>query len=224
MDYSALTICRLFRGLSVEEIETSISDIPCYVRHYEEGEMVYRLMSRADRIGIILSGRVEAEKIIRDGNQFIFSARRAGEILGPTASFSDTGKYPFGVRALEKTAILTFSRIDFLRMLQRDIRLIENFTAEFATANFMLQQRLELLTYKGIQQKIAFYLMTASKDSGGTTVPIPGSIVRWALMMNVSRPSLHRELKKMEERGLIRYALPVVEILDSDGLRKVLER
>ena len=42
--------------------------------------------------------------------------------------------------------------------------------------------------------------------------------------MNVSRPSLHRELKKLEADGIIRYAPPVVEIIDRDALQDVLSQ
>lgn len=99
MDFSTLTTCRLFRGLSIEEIKTIIGNISCYIKHYEEGETVYHLMSKADRIGIILKGRVQAQKIIPNGNQFNFSVRQAGELLGPAAAFSDVRKYPFEVKA-----------------------------------------------------------------------------------------------------------------------------
>lgn len=223
MDFSTLTTCRLFRGLSIEEIKTIIGNISCYIKHYEEGETVYHLMSKADRIGIILKGRVQAQKIIPNGNQFNFSVRQAGELLGPAAAFSDVRKYPFEVKAMETTDILTFERTGLLQMLQSDVRLMDNFISELASANFLLQQRLELLTYNAIQQKIAFYLLMASKESGKAAVSIPSSMTRWALMMNVSRPSLHRELKKMEGHDLIRYSPPVIEILDFDGLWQVLE-
>ena len=44
----------------------------------------------------------------------------------------------------------------------------------------------------------------------------------WALSMNVSRPSLHRELKKLENDGVLVYAPPFIEILDKDALQDVL--
>ena len=54
MDYSALEKCRLFRGLSAEEIERGIGDIPCHVKRYEEGETICPLMAKADQVDIIL--------------------------------------------------------------------------------------------------------------------------------------------------------------------------
>ena len=51
---------------------------------------------------------------------------------------------------------------------------------------------------------------------------IPESVSKWAMMMNVSRPSLHRELKRLESEGVLSYHPPVIEILDRDGLEKTL--
>ena len=224
MDYSFLEKSKLFCGLSAKEIKDSISHTLCYIKRFEEGENIYHLMAKADRIGVILKGRAQAQKIYLNGAQFNFSVRVAGDILGPVAAFSSVQRYPFEVKALEPTEILAFERMDFLRLLQSNIRVMENFLSELASANFLLQQRLELLTYNAIQHKIAFYLLMASAESGRSKIPIPDSMTRWALMMNVSRPSLHRELKKMEAQGLLRYLPPTVEITDSDGLKKLLEQ
>ena len=95
---------------------------------------------------------------------------------------------------------------------------------ELATATTMLQQRVELLSYSGIAQKAAFYLLVQARQSGQKVIRIPDSVSNWAMVMNVSRSSLHRELKKMETDGIIRYAPPVIEILDPDALQNVLNR
>ena len=40
--------------------------------------------------------------------------------------------------------------------------------------------------------------------------------------MNVSRPSLHRELNRLEAEGILRYDPPMIEILNTDALQDVL--
>ena len=109
-----------------------------------------------------------------------------------------------------------------IALLQSDGRIMTSFLSELASATFLLQQRLELLSYNAIHQKIAFYLELHRMQTCSVRVPIPDSMTKWALMMNVSRPSLHRELKKMEEQGIVRYRPPMIEILDSDALQAML--
>ena len=71
---------------------------------------------------------------------------------------------------------------------------------------------------------LLFWLLMQSRQSGKDTVKIPDSVSKWAMLMNVSRPSLHRELKKLEEEGIVNYSAGVVKILDSDALQDILSR
>ena len=117
---------------------------------------------------------------------------------------------------------MMFRREDILLLLQKDLRIMRNFMAELATAAAMLQERLELLSYSGIAQKAAFYLLIHAQRSGKSSVRIPESVSNWAMIMNVSRSSLHRELKKLEDDGIIAYTPPMVEIHDEAALQDVL--
>ena len=88
----------------------------------------------------------------------------------------------------------------------------------------MLQQRLELLSYSGIAQKAAFWLLTQMRQTGNNAIPIPESVSKWAMLMNVSRPSLHRELKRLEQQGIIAYSSTVIMIHDEEALQEVLSQ
>ena len=87
----------------------------------------------------------------------------------------------------------------------------------------MLQQRLELLSYSGIAQKAAFWLLTQARQTNQNKVRIPESVSKWAMLMNVSRPSLHRELKRLESEGVIEYSPRLITILDGEALQNVLD-
>ena len=99
---------------------------------------------------------------------------------------------------------------------------MENFITGIASVTYMLQRRLELTGFRGIAQKAAFWLLMKSEEMGKKRIMLPGSVSNWAAMMNVSRPSLHRELRKMENDGLISYAPPEIEILNAEGLKALL--
>ena len=108
--------------------------------------------------------------------------------------------------------------------MQKDIRILENLMTEIASATYMLQQRLELMSYNGIAQKAAFWLLTQARQTGKNEIRIPDSVSKWAMMMNVSRPSLHRELKQLESQSIISYRSSTIHILDSNALQEVLGR
>jgi len=222
VDYPILEKSALFQGIPAAEIRGILEKVQYRIRHYEKDEIIFHLMEPAGSIGIILEGRTEAQKSFPNGSQVNVSQRMPGDMIGPAAVFSRSGVYPCDMTALEPVSVMMFRRDELLRLLQQDVRILKNFTAEIASATYMLQQRLELFSYSGIAQKAAFWLLMQARQSGRKRVRIPDSVSRWAMIMNVSRPSLHRELRRLEEDGIIRYAPPFVEITDADALQDVI--
>ena len=224
MDYSVLEKSTLFSGVPAKELRDDLEAVPHYIQCYDKGETVFHLMEDANRIGVVLEGRVQAQKPFPNGSQINVSIRNPGELIGPAAVFSRSQKYPCDVVSLEPVTIMMFRREDILLLLQKDLRIMKNFMAELATATYMLQQRLELLSYSGIAQKAAFYLLINTRQSGKNVIRIPDSVSNWAMIMNVSRSSLHRELKKLEAEGIISYDPPTIEIHDPERLQGVLSK
>ena len=222
MDYSILEKSTLFQGVEASVLRGYLEETPHHIQCYDKEETIFHLMDPALRIGIILEGRVEAQKSFPNGSQVNVSIRIPGEIIGPAAVFSKSQRYPCDIVALEPTTLMMFQKEDLLSLMQKDVKILQNFTAEIASSTYMLQQRLELLSYSGIAQKAAFWLLMQIRQTGKTTVQIPDSMSRWAMIMNVSRPSLHREMKKLEEEGIIRYEGKNIYVLDPDGLQAVL--
>lgn len=224
MDYSVLEKSSLFAHMTAAELRKILEETPHHIQCYDKGETILHLMEPAEKIGIILEGRVEAQKSFPNGSQVNVSVRVPGDMIGPAAVFSRNQKYPCDIVSLEPVTVMMFKRDDLLGLLQKDVKILENFTRELASAAYMLQQRLELFSYNGIAQKAAFWLLTRARQTGKDKVPVPGSVSKWALLLNVSRPSLHRELKRMEADGMISYSPPVIKILDAKALQNVLSQ
>ena len=224
MDYSVLEKSTLFSGVPTVELRTALEETPHHIQCYDKGEIIFHLMEPATRIGVILEGRVEAQKSFPNGSQVNVSIRVPGDMIGPAAVFSKSQRYPCDIVSLEPVTVMMFRKDDLLNLMQKNVRILENFTAEIASATYMLQQRIELFSYNGIAQKAAFWLLTQARQTGEDKVRIPGSVSNWAMLMNVSRPSLHRELKRMEEGCIISYTPPLITIIDAVGLQDMLSQ
>ena len=60
MNYSVLEKSSLFSGVPAKELRVVLEAVPHHIQRYDKGETVFHLMEDADRIGIILEGRVQA--------------------------------------------------------------------------------------------------------------------------------------------------------------------
>lgn len=224
MDYSVLETSSLFSGVPAAELREALKGAAHHIQCYDKGEIIFHLMEPAVKIGIILEGSVEAQKSFPNGSQVNVSVRLPGEMIGPAAVFSKSRKYPCDIVSLEPVTIMMFRRDDLLHLMQKNVRILENLTTEIASATYMLQQRLELFSYSGIAQKAAFWLLMQKRQTNNNRIHIPGSVSKWAMQMNVSRPSLHRELKRLEDQGIISYDSPVITIIDSEALQNILSQ
>lgn len=222
MDMTTTLTSPLFKGLTLEEIRTALNVINHHVQLYSKGEVIFHQMDEAQRIGVVMEGTVQGQKSFPNGSRVNVTNRVKGDIFGAPAAFSAAHKYPCDIVAIETSTILMFDKDDFLSMMQSNTRILKNVLMEISTSTAMLQQRLELYSYSGISQKAAFWLLMRKRHTGENTIELPGSMTKWAAFMNVSRPSLHREIKKMEGKGLIRYATRSIEILDTAGLEGML--
>ena len=222
MDYSVLETSSLFKGIPAKELRDDLEATPHHIQCYDKGETIFFLMEEASRVGIVLEGRVQAQKTFPNGSQVNVSVRGPGELIGPAAVFSANETYPCDVVAVEPSTVMMFRREDLLSVMQKDVRILENLMTEIASATYMLQQRLELMSYNGISQKAAFWLLTQARQTGKNEIRIPDSVSKWAMMLNVSRPSLHRELKNLELRGIVSYTPPVILIKDAVKLQEIL--
>ncbi len=222
INYAPLKTSTLFAGIPADELREIFQKTPHHIQHYDKGETIFHFMDCADQIGIILEGSVEAQKPFPNGSQVNVSIRKPGEMIGPAAVFSRNRKYPCDIVSLEPVTLMLLQKATILALMQKDIRILDNLTSEIASATYMLQQKLELLSYSGIAQKAAFWLLMQAKQTGKDTVKIPESVSKWAILMNVSRPSLHRELKRLEAENIISYKPPFVTILNTDALQNIL--
>lgn len=222
MDYDVLATCPLFAGLPCRQIEAALSNVRQRAVHLEREETLFRVGDKATQMGIVLAGSVGVYKVFAAGDQMRVTTMRPGNLLGEGAVFSRQAIYPCNVVAQESSEVLLIGRSDMLELLRSDGRIMENFVGVLATAAYQLQWRIELLSHSGIRQKVAFYLLTREGSTSCAVVRIPSTVTAWAMELNVSRTSLHRELRVLCDQGIIAVDPPLATILDARRLSELL--
>ena len=81
MDYSVLEKSTLFRGIPASELRAALESTPHHIQCYDKDEAVFHMMDTALRTGIVLEGRVQAQKAFPNGSQINVSVRVPGELI-----------------------------------------------------------------------------------------------------------------------------------------------
>lgn len=94
MDCSVLETSTLFCGMPAIELRNVLETTPHRIQCYDKDETIFHIMDPAVSIGILLEGRVQAQKPFPNGNQINVSVRTPGEMIGPAAYFPQVRNFP----------------------------------------------------------------------------------------------------------------------------------
>ncbi len=83
----------------------------------------------------------------------------------------------------------------------------------------MLNKKVKYLAIKGIRQKVSTYLYEQYRNTGSSNIVLSLNRNKLADFLNVSRPSMSRELCKMRDEGIIDFRLNSFRILDCETLK-----
>ena len=214
--------CPIFEHLSTADVRQIMQDVPYLTETLEKGKIIYRAEETANRIGVILSGCLEARKYLPTGNVISLFQRKPGEMIGGCIVFSSHPNYPCDVVAREKSMLLWLDRQVVLGTFLKNPVIAANIMRIYSERMMQLEKRVELFSYHAISKKIAFSLLHDFSIAENQTIYLPFSKTTWAEYLNVSRTSLSRELKMMCNQKIIAMNQNEIRILQAGRLETLL--
>lgn len=225
--YPVLRKCALFRNIDESDFGHLMKCLEAQVKSYRSDEYIFFSGDEINTIGIVLSGVVEIMKESLAGNKHIVA------FLGPSDMFAEgivcTIKRisPVTVRIKEDAKVLFIPYERILRACGNvcgfHTSLVQNMMLVLGEKNVNLNHKLELLTLKGMREKIASYLLSESAERNSNMFQILLNRTELADFLNVSRTSMCRELARMKNEGLIDFYGQSFKLLNKEGLTRCLE-
>lgn len=208
---------------SPEEISNLLQGVNIINSSYSKGTVILSDTEPAEHLGIVISGSVEAQKIFPSGKTLTIARFKQSDLIAEAAVFSSPNVHHATIIARENCEILFISRSDLLLLFSRDPDIMAHFLELFSNRIILLNQKIELLSLETTRQKIAHFLLKEMrKQQSPDIVTLPFSKLILAEHMNITRPSLSRELSKMSADGWISVTGRKINILDLDALENSL--
>ncbi|MDC7127260.1 MAG: Crp/Fnr family transcriptional regulator [Spirochaetales bacterium] len=209
--------CRLFSGLTTEELSGLLERVDYQLVDYSRGDYLMREDSPYPYMSVILSGTIEIHRVLESGNNLCIELRERGEVFGGAVAFAEEGKKAeCDIIARTKTQVLRIPRADVYEILAYYPRVNQNITRLFSERVLSFQQRLELLSYSSIRKKIFYYCRNILRPDEDGSLRLSLSKSKWAEYMNVSRPSLMRELRVLENEQLLSIEKDGLLVINSE--------
>jgi CRP-like cAMP-binding protein len=223
---SLLSECILFKDISTQDVRPLLSCLNSYTKSYSSDEYVFFSGDEINHVGIILSGSAEITKESLAGSRHIMAFLKPANIFAEGIVCTPKRISPVTIRAKEATSILFIPYERITRSCGNScnfhIQLIQNMMLILGQKNYALNSKIELLTLKGMREKIAAYLLTEYKNNNSLSFQITPNRSELAEYLNVSRTSMCRELARMKEESLIDYYQNSFKIVSPDGLKSCL--
>lgn len=216
----------LFKNKTLQEIEGLLSKTNYKIESFKENEIVFSPLQTADKMGIILSGTVDVQKLFPAGKVVIIERKKCPDLIAESSIFSRLEHYPDTISVGKPCKILFLLKAELLELFTLDKDIMLNFLEGVSNSTLILKHKIGILSLDSIQEKIAGFLIHARKHANNADAPntviLPFSKKAWAEYMNISRTSLSRELRILETEGIITFEKRMIEIKDWNRLEKIL--
>ncbi|RNC28586.1 MAG: cAMP-activated global transcriptional regulator CRP [Candidatus Dichloromethanomonas elyunquensis] len=218
-----LSECALFEGIPKDEMLVILQCMNLSIHEYKKNDYLTIAGEAFFLIGVVVEGTVALTKETASGNRVMIGLLEPGEMFGETAAYSGNKSWPVTVIAQTKSTVMFFPNDKIVgccdKVCANHQRLIMNMLKVVSNRALMLNKKVEYLSIKSLRGKISTFLLEEFKKHGNMTFQLNLNRNELADFINVSRPSLSRELCRMRDEGLIDFYSTAIKIKDFDALK-----
>ncbi|WP_069997637.1 Crp/Fnr family transcriptional regulator [Cellulosilyticum sp. I15G10I2] len=219
---SILLSTKLFRDLTPDELDQLLATQNITVTTYKKNNFIVYAGEKITSIGLVISGHVLVTKENVLGERIIMSALGKGSLFGEIGAFSDKEVWPATVIAQDEVCVCFINKAIFfvgcVKNCQSHRKIIFNMLNIISNKAMFLNRKVEYLSFKSVRSKIAAFLLDEYKKTKSLTLSLTINRNELADFLNITRPSLSRELANMKMDGLIDYHKYTIKILDLETL------
>lgn len=212
----------LFAHMTDEDIRQCILCSGSELVSYDKEEILFHQQDPPRKLYILAEGSVAVCTDSISGKRHILATfTQPGELFGEVFLFLNKEEYDNYAQAVTIAKVLEMPK-DFLshgcgKNCGFHAKLIANMLAILAQKAYYLNQKLQIMSGATLREKIIRLLLRHAAPDG--TVNLGMNREELADFLNVARPSLSRELMRMQEEGLLRIDKRVICIPDKELLQ-----
>lgn len=201
--------CELFKNFSDTNINDFVESIDGCLQRFNSKNFIYVSGNKIDKFGIIIDGTLEVVNITANGDKYLMSTLKTGDLFCESACFTEHKKLPFSIIAKEDCLVYM---IDYTKLFNNNIMsqsfyptLMNNLLTLLAQNNILKAQKIDILSRKTTEEKVLTFLSLQYKLHNSKTFFIPFNREEMATYLAVDRSALSLVLSKMSKQNIIKY-------------------
>jgi len=215
--------CTLFDAVKQNEIAGVLASAGCIARSYGPGAIVAFRGDHYDKLLVILSGSVIAEFQDYQGKVLKVETLRQGEAIATAVLFSPDNYLPVTLTTDAETTIFEIPRNCILELMKTSSAFMEQMLYDIGNRLTILAEKLYLIQFSTIKQKLAVYFLDQSNKQGTESPVLMVTKETLAEIFGVARPSLSRCFSELTNEVVLAQEGRIIHILERDALEKMAE-
>ncbi|MBC1477478.1 Crp/Fnr family transcriptional regulator [Listeria welshimeri] len=207
---------QLCKGLTEAQLTELMNKITIKEKHYKNNEILF-YTDNVTKIYILVKGNAAIAKNTISGKRILGkNVTKPGELAGEIYYFSHRNPYWEYVIVLEPTTVLEISGIEQDTLQTLDValqnRLLVNLLKSVTRKFEYIGEKIRMVSEESVRAKISNYLFGIQDDG---IIELTETREEIADYLDITRPSLSRELGRMQKENIIRIEGSKVIVLDS---------
>lgn len=220
---SALRQNMLFQGIEEKELNEIVRTYRWMFKKYHKNALIFFRGDEYNDLYIICKGGVSAEIQDLNGKTLKIETLQAPDIIAPGILFASDNHLPVTVTAQSDVEVIALSKQSILNLCSKYQYILLNLLRDSGDKIALLSEKLRLIQFNTIRQKIAGYLLDQSNRQGTDLVALRYTKETLAEIFGVTRPALSRVFSELSREKVLQQSAKQVTILDRPRLESFIE-
>ncbi len=211
---------KLFHSITDKETERILKCSRSCMKKYPAGTYIFEQGGLPTRLFLLLSGQVQICKDFTSGKRDVLYLVEAGNVFGEIFLFGNRERYWYDAVAVTDIAVLEMPWDFFYHFCSNACdhhkQLTQNMLEILSENNFKITRKLHIVTTSSLRERIAIWLIDSMDEE--ENVELRMNREQLADFLGVARPSLSRELMRMQADGLIQVSKKKIAIRNRQAL------
>jgi len=191
------------------------------LKQFLQGEMLFHAEDKADGFYYVRSGEIRVYKMDEQGKEVEVVRLGPGEFLGEAIVFVSS-VFPAFAQAIKDASVLFFEKSAVTKEMEIDPEISRFFVDLLARKCVVLSTKIESLGLRTVRQRLIQYLLSNCSGDQRCRVDLKIKKGELAKILGTISETLSRNLKQMQEEGLIEVKRKSIFIKDCPALRSEL--
>ena len=209
----------LFNGLAKHDADLILASINVKTISLKNGEKLFLEGDICNKLAYITEGEIIAKQSYQDGHDCIIKVITKNKFIGINLIFSSNPIYKATFYSQGETKIKIITKDDLLKLMNNK-KIESNVLAMLSDYALELNEHIKLLNHKNIRAKLCYYIYMQYKANKSLKFKLNITKTNLAALLNVERPSLSFEVKKLCDEKVLKNHNKDYEILDLNKILK----